>query len=217
MNPEEVLAPSEARGTIRSDFLNSRPSLALDNRAVSHSLPQPQHWYALHTRSRHEKVVNSLLCEKGYETFLPLTTKRSLVTLRRFREAQVPLFTGYTFARIPASYEKFHEVRATTGVAGIVGGRSGPAFIPDTEIESIQTLLAEKVNCNLGSSFEVGQRVVVTCGPLQGVRGEILRRKNRQLFVVKIPLIQRSLEVDLRQGELEALAAIPETDSFPGD
>ncbi len=193
---------------LRSDFLHSRPSDAPVAGFFPRPLPPPQHWYALHTRSRHEKVVDSLLREKGYETFLPLAIKRSLVTLRRFREAQLPLFTGYTFARFPASYENLHDVRATTGVAGIVGGRSGPVFIPHGEIKSIQTLLAQKVSCSLGSSFQVGQRVIVTSGPLKGVRGEMLRRKNRRLFVVNIRLIQRSLEVDLDLDDLEAVAAL---------
>lgn len=214
MNPEEVLLQGGSGDDFRSDFLKSRPSAAPDGWSVSKPLPPPQHWYALHTRSRYEKVVDRLLGEKGFETFLPLTIKRSLATLRRFREAQIPLFSGYTFVRFPASGEKFHEVRVTTGVAGIVGSRSGPTFIPDTEIESIQTLVAQKVSCSLGSSFVVGQRVIVTRGPLKGVRGELLRRKNRQLFVVRIRLIQRLLEVDLSPGDLEAVAPITEGSSL---
>jgi len=58
----------------------------------------------------------------------------------------------------------------------------------------------------------VGQRVIVARGPLMGVRGELLRRKSRQVFVVKIRLIQRSLEVDLSSRDLEAVTAMDEND-----
>jgi len=217
MNLEAAPSCGELGATIRSDPLNNRPFDGQDAGSLSPPILPAQHWYALQTRSRYEKVVDRLLCEKGFETFLPLTIKRSRVTLRRFREAHIPLFPGYTFARLPASSEKFREIRATTGVAGLIGGRAGPVFIPDTEIESIKTLVAEKVSCRLSSSFAAGQRVMVTCGPLKGVRGEILRRKNRQLFVVRIRLIQRELEVDLSPRDLEAVALITESNNFLGD
>jgi transcription termination/antitermination protein NusG len=200
--------------SFRSDLLNSRP---FERHAVSKPLASPQHWYALYTRSRYEKVVDRLLREKGFDAFLPLTIQRSPVGLKRFRDAQIPLFAGYTFVRLPACREKFYEVRATTGVAGIVGSRSGPIFIPDTEIESIQTLVTEKVSCSLSSCFAVGQPVIVARGPLKGVRGELMRRKNRQHFVVRIRLIQRLLEVDLSPGDLEALAPITASESLAGE
>ncbi len=212
-------APSEVGlgFSFRSDLLNSRPFRRPGNGAVFELLAPQQHWYALYTRSRHEKVVDRLLREKGFEAFLPLTIQRSPVSLKRFREAQIPLFAGYTFVRLPACYEKFHEVRSTTGVAGIVGSRSGPIFIPDTEIESIQTLVAQKVSCSLSSCFTLGQRVLIARGPLKGVRGELLRRKNRQLFVVRIRLIQRLLEVDLSPGDLEALAPMTASETLAGE
>jgi len=215
MNLEEAPLRCGISVRLRSDLLNSRPFGAGEHRSVCQP-PRSLRWYALHTRSRYEKVVDRLLCEKGFEAFLPLTIKRSPLTFRRFREAQLPLFPGYTFARFPVCSEDFHRARATTGVAGIVGSRSGPVFIPDTDIESIQTLVAQKVSCSLGSSFAEGQRVMITCGPLKGVRGELLRRKNQHLFVVKVRLIQRLLEVDLNPRDLEAASPITESGSFLG-
>ena len=168
-------------------------------------LPAPQ-WYALQTRSRHEKVADRLLSEKGFATFLPLTVVRSPVSLRRFREAQIPLFPGYTFARFSCSNEDQHRVLQTTGVARIVRTRSGPVSIPDLEIESLKALVSQRIRCSLSPSFAVGQRVLVIAGPLKGVQGEIIRRKNRQAaFVVKVGLLRRMLEVDSNPFDLEIL------------
>ena len=166
----------------------------------------PTRWYALHTRSRYEKIVDRLLSGRGFETFLPLRTVRSPVSFWQSREAQVPLFPGYTFARFSSSAATWHQVRATTGVARIVGSPSGPVSIPDMEIDTLKTLLAHNVGCSLSPSFLPGQRVVVAGGPLKGIQGEIVRRKNRELFVVKVHLIRRMLEVDFRPLDLELLS-----------
>ncbi len=162
-------------------------------------------WYALHTRSRYEKIVDRLLSGKGLETFLPLATVRSPVSFWRSREALIPLFPGYTFVRFSCSPETWHQVRATTGVARIVGSPSGPASIPDMEINALKTLLAHNVGCSLSPSFLPGHRVVVAGGPLKGIQGEIVRRKNRELFVVKVHLIRRMLEVNFGPLDLELL------------
>lgn len=166
------------------------------------------HWYALHTRARHEKVVNGLLRSRGFRTFLPLARKRSAVSLRRMREAELPLFPGYTFVQLAPSQENFRLVRASVGVVGIVGSSSGPLSIPDVEIEAIEKVLASELASCGGDGLAVGQHVLVTSGPLRGVGGEIVRRKRQQIFVVKIRLIQRSLEVELSPGDLQSVVPV---------
>jgi len=160
-------------------------------------------WFAVHVCSRHEKVVDRLLSEKGLETFLPLMVRRSRASARRFREAHIPLFPGYLFSRFHISNEDLYRVRATTGVVDVVKARTIPVPVPDAEIESIRTLLALNIRCKPSPIFLSGQRVTIREGPLRGLQGEILRRKNRRLFVVKITLIRRMLEVDLSPLDIE--------------
>ena len=168
------------------------------------------HWYALHTRSRHEKMVDGVLRNRGFRTFLPLTLKRSPLSLRRMREAELPLFPGYTFVQFAPSQENFRLVRASVGVAGIVGSSSGPAFVPDAEIEAIEKVLATDLVSFPADRLLLGQRVVVTSGPLRGVCGEIVRRKRQRGLLVKIRLIQRSLEVELSPSDLKAVVPVDE-------
>ena len=162
-------------------------------------------WFAVHVCSRHEKLVDRLLSEKGFETFLPLTVKRSRASARRFREAYIPLFPGYLFSRFHPSNEDCYRVRATTGVVGVVQARTTPLPVPDAEIESIRRLLELNIECKPSPAFQTGQKVIIKEGPLKGLRGEVLHRKNRCLFVIKIALIRRMLEVDLDPLNLESL------------
>src|SRR5437867_1146875 len=55
-------------------------------------------WFALSVTARHEKIVSQLLCNKGFETFLPLYTRRHQYA-RRVRTFELPLFPGYLFCR----------------------------------------------------------------------------------------------------------------------
>ncbi|TAL09546.1 MAG: antitermination protein NusG, partial [Nitrospirae bacterium] len=55
-------------------------------------------WYAVRTRSRHEKLVRDRLAALGLEHLLP-TVHRLSQWKDRKKEVEVPLFSGYCFAR----------------------------------------------------------------------------------------------------------------------
>src|SRR6266446_4384964 len=55
-------------------------------------------WYALHVRTRFEKVVARNLRGKGYEEFLPLYSRTNRWS-DRVKEIELPLFPGYVFCR----------------------------------------------------------------------------------------------------------------------
>ena len=56
-------------------------------------------WYAVTTRSRHEKVVAEQLWQKEIECFLPLRDVLPKWKDRR-RKVQFPLFPGYLFVNV---------------------------------------------------------------------------------------------------------------------
>jgi transcription antitermination factor NusG len=94
-------------------------------------------------------------------------------------------------------------VREIRGVVHVVSSDTGPVSLPDDEIESIRKLQVHGISCIESRSFATGQRVVVTEGPLKGLRGEVVRQKHRHLFVVKIQLIKRMLEVGFDPVDLQ--------------
>ena len=110
------------------------------------SMPQQPEWYAIRTRSRHEKMVSQQLEQQGIETFLPLV-KRTHKWSDRTKEVELPLFAGYNFVRvIQSSPERLRVLRAH-GVAGFVGingagGADGGAL---TAFSGISAAYAEPV------------------------------------------------------------------------
>ena len=84
-------------------------------------------WYALRTRSRHERLVRDRLTGLGMEPFLPLQKVKRQWSDRKV-VTELPLFQGYCFARF-ALVDRM-TILQMPGVAGIVGAVV-PEAIPD--------------------------------------------------------------------------------------
>ena len=65
-------------------------------------------WYAIHTRSRHEKVVRDQFGAKGITHLLPLHQKRS-IWKDRVKMIEVPLFGGYIFGHFALQDRLQHD------------------------------------------------------------------------------------------------------------
>ena len=151
-------------------------------------------WYALRTRSRHEKVVREQLANQGIEPLLP-TIKRLSQWKDRKKEIEVPLFSGYCFVRF-ASEQKL-PVLKTIGVVDIVGSGRNAEPIPDEEIAAIKSLMASVLPYDSHPYLHEGMHVEVVRGPLQGVRGILLRKEKRHRLVLGVRLIQQAAAVEI--------------------
>jgi len=158
-------------------------------------------WYAVHTRSRHEKVASEQLRLNGIETFLPLYR-----TTRRWRngdhQVHLPLFAGYTFVRI--ALKDRLSVLKVRGVVRLVGFNGICIPLEDDDIERLRCALDSGVAASPHPFLTNGRRVRITAGPLNGLRGIVKRQKGTVRVVLSIDLIQRSILVDVDANTLEA-------------
>jgi len=74
-------------------------------------------------------------------------------------------------------------------------GRGRP--IPDKQIQDVKTLLSNKVPFKNLLSLQVGQKVRVRGGSIDGVEGVLVARRGQRRLVIFIEPIQRSLSIDL--------------------
>lgn len=163
---------------------------------------QAPSWYAVHTRSKHEKKVASELERRGVSTFLPLLSEVRKWSDRRML-VELPLFSCYVFVNIAPAAESRVEVLRTSGVLKFVGGNHELASIPDAEIEYIQTILTKKVPFSPHPFLQVGQRVRIMGGALDGIEGILSQFRGSNRLVVSVQTIQRSLSITVDGFDVE--------------
>ena len=160
-------------------------------------------WYAAYTSANHEKRVALQLGQRSVEHFLPLYD-----SVRRWKDRrmklQLPFFPGYVFVRL-ALRDRL-QVLQVPGVAKLVGFNGLPSALPDSEIEAIQTCLARKAGLEPHPYVQVGRRVRVKAGPLEGLEGIVVRKKNRVRFVISLDLIHRSAAVEVEASDLQPIS-----------
>lgn len=153
-------------------------------------------WYAIHTRSQHEKAVVSHLQKEGINTFLPLVSEVHRWSDRR-KIVEVPLFSCYAFVNLCLVPEMWAKVLRVNGVLRFVGTRGEGVPIPENQLESIRALVSGKLPYTIYPFLKVGQRVRVRGGSLDGVEGILITRKGNRTLVISVEPIQRSLAVSI--------------------
>ncbi len=158
-------------------------------------------WYAVHTRSRHEKQVDLFLSERGIDTFLPLVH-----TLSRRRDRKkyvdIPLFPGYLF--VCAEKERLYDVKYTRGVTRIIGtDLDTPTPIPDKQILDIKSILENEVKLDPFPYLKKGRMVRVKSGPLKGMEGILVERKGHYKLVIRIDLLQKGAAAEVYISDIE--------------
>ena len=161
-------------------------------------------WFAVQTRSRHEKMVARQLETQGFSTFLPVTTQLRQWSDRR-KMVEMPLFPGYAFLRMVYQPEQRLRVLSTEGIVSFVGMHGQGMPIPDRQIEDIQSVLTAKVPLESHPFLKLGQRVRIRSGSLNGTEGILVGQENDQMLVISVELIQRSVSIRLQGYEVEAV------------
>jgi len=127
-------------------------------------------WNVLYTTPRAEKKVYDRLMELGIETYLPLYK-----TIRQWsdrkKKVEVPLFNSYIFVRSPEK-QRF-EILSVYGVVRYLYYLGKPAIIRQKEIDGIRRFLNQTEGYKI--TVEVGDKVEIASGVMEGVFGEVIR------------------------------------------
>jgi transcription antitermination factor NusG len=158
------------------------------------------HWYALHTRSRHEKTIAARLNSQAMEIFLPLHRSRHMWKNGVYAEVDLPLFPCYLFAKI-ALNDRIRLLQ-TPGVIGFAATSARPTAIPDAEIALLRNA-TESLKAEPHPYLNCGDWVRIVAGPLAGMEGILTRRKQEYRVVLSIEAIMRSVAVEVSEFEIE--------------
>ena len=161
-------------------------------------------WYALYTRHQHEKMVNQILSNKGFDTFLPLyaTTHN---WKDRTKALSLPLFPCYVFLK--GGIERRLQILTTPGLYGLVSSAGQPAAIPDIEIEAIRRVVESGTRVEAHPFLKCGNWVRVKCGPLTGIEGILVRKKNISRLVLSVEILGTAASIEVAAFQVEAVKA----------
>jgi transcription antitermination factor NusG len=178
--------------------------LVTDPQLVPTASVSSEPWYAIYTRHQHEKVIAQVLSAKGLQVFLPLYN-----STRRWKDRSVelslPLFPCYLFLR--GMVERRLQVVTTPGIVSILSVNGEPAVIPESEIEAVRKAIELGNRVEPHPFLRTGDRVRVIAGPLQGVEGILIRKKNLYRLVLSVELLERSAAVEVDVSSVERISS----------
>jgi transcription antitermination factor NusG len=160
-------------------------------------------WYAVCTRHQHEKTAAKILEYKEFEVFLPVYKARRRWQ-DRVKEISVPLFPGYLFVK--AGRGGGLPILTTPGVSSIVSCGGQPATIPFSEIEGIRRIVQSTLRVEPHPFLRCGDRVRVKWGPIAGVEGILLRKKNVARLVLSVEMLGKSAAVEVDATHVERVS-----------
>jgi transcription antitermination factor NusG len=161
-----------------------------------------EQWYAVLVRPRHEKAVTRHLEHQGFNCFLPVYRSVRRWKDRR-KELDMALFPGYVFVNLDLR-DRLGVLRAP-GILRFVNFQGQPAALPDSEIGALKSSLSAGLRPQPHPYLRQGTKVRVKRGPLVGVEGIMIRRKERFRLVLSIDLIMRSVMFEVDEADIELL------------
>lgn len=158
-------------------------------------------WYALYTKSRHEKFVESQLLERGIPAFTPKVTLRRKWS-DRIKSIEEPLFKSYCFAKFPI--QNRIEILSQEGIASIVHFNEHYVPVEESVINSLKILTENKLQLDPYPYLKVGGKVTLKRGPLKGLEGFILEKRNKNTtLVVSVDTIFSSVKCIIDTGYVD--------------
>jgi transcription antitermination factor NusG len=160
-------------------------------------------WYALYTRSRHEKQVETMLRRQALETYLPLRRAWSRRQDRRVT-VDLPALPGYLFVRCTLYGELRAQIKRTNGVIRLVENVGRPCAIPESQIESLRVVLERSYEAEAHPYFKVGDRVQVARGPFVGAEGYLVRiATGRHKLVIAVEFVNQAVAIEIDAGDVD--------------
>ena len=190
-----------------SASLSDSPALLKNTLAVASLAAQDDRkWYAVFTLSQNERSAARYLDTYQIESFVPTCERIRVWKNRQKVKIVQALFPTYMFVKIREGEESV--VLRSPGVRRLVGNHKGPVPLPEAEIEFLRSGFCRQ-RVEPYRDLIVGERVRVKYGPMQGLEGVLVRKKNSMRFVLTLPLINQSAAVEVSAEDLETISALP--------
>ena len=175
-------------------------------------------WYIINTYSQHETKTAENLKKRiqtmGMQDYIlrVLVAEQEVPVMKdglpTGKTKMVNLYPGYIFVEMIMTDQSWYIVRNTPGVTGIAGSSGGgqkPTPVTREEIEPVLKRMG-MVDESMYDRYNVGDRVKVIHGPLEGTEGTIISiDKTTGECRVDTVFFGRSTPIDVDFSEIERI------------
>jgi hypothetical protein len=157
-------------------------------------------WWVLHTRPRAEKALCRRLLVQNKRFFLPIC-KRACGNGARADFAYLPMFASYLFL-FGDTQDRLHALE-TNLVAQVLGVEDQAQLQRD--LARVHQLMVTGAPLWPEPQLPPGACVKIIAGPLMGMPGKIITRRNKSRFFVEVQFLQQGVSLDIDSRLLERL------------
>ena len=157
-------------------------------------------WWVARTKSRHEKVLAQAFLKWDIPYFLPLIEKVSK-NKGRVQKSMLPLFGGYLF--FCGNEEIHYRAMTTNRIAQNIRVLDHDGFIDD--LVNIKLAISSGLAVETYSDLVTGKRCRVIAGPLMGIEGVVIKRKNLSRIIIQIDMLGQAASVEVDLALLESV------------
>ncbi len=157
-------------------------------------------WWAVHTKSRQEKALAEQLLRHEVPFYLPLVPKDNQIRGKRVR-SHIPVFSGYVF--LFGTPKERAVALATNRACQILDVGDQEQLWHD--LEQLRRLIATGAPLTIERRLQAGRRVRVKSGPMMGMEGLVIERRNNNRLFVAINFLQQGASVAIDDYILEPI------------
>ncbi len=155
-------------------------------------------WRVIYIRPKFEKKISAKLVEKGIECFLP--TKMEIREWHdRKKRLEVPVFPGYIFVRL--NQKEVHQIYGINGFVRFLTTADEMDTVSDQEVEAMKALFQR--DYQISADDPAGMPVMITTGPLTGLRGILEGSYGKDSVSVNIEILNKYIRTVVNGTDLE--------------
>lgn len=164
-------------------------------------------WFAIYTNYKREKLVQSMLDQKGIHAYVPLQKVTRRYT-RKIKTLELPLINCYVFVKI--TNKEYVPVLETEHVLKFIRFSKNLISIPEAEIEIIKRVVGEGIEVEIeqGNRYKEGDEVEIVAGNLLGLKGRLISINGKKQMLVELENMGYSLRMEVEPSLLKKLNQI---------
>jgi transcription antitermination factor NusG len=156
-------------------------------------------WWAAYTKSRFEKAFAWDLCNHGIGYFLPMREK-IVFSGGRKRHIMSPLFKSYVF--FCGTEQDRHTALTTNRISQTIEVADQESLIE--ELLRLEKALVSKAVIDNYPRLPIGRRCRIISGPMMGIEGVVIRRKDTKArMVIEVTILGQGAVVEIDSDLLE--------------